>query len=73
MLDDVMPTMARVRLIGFVLTLRSMRIFDRHIFDEDRHTCQKCGQKPERVVQADSLGQRPIIAGPVSMPRNRPW
>jgi hypothetical protein len=49
--------MARVRVIGFVLPLRSMRIFDRHIFAEDRHTRQEGGQKPECTVQADPLGQ----------------
>jgi len=39
------------------LPLRSLRIFDRDIFAEDRHTRQEGDQKPECTVQADPLGQ----------------
>ncbi len=44
-------------LISFVLPAHSVRIFCRDMFAEDRHARQKCCEKPERVVQADSLGQ----------------
>src|ERR1700723_2675138 len=50
-------TMACVRVIGCILPARSVRIFCRHMFAEDRHARQKGCKKPERVVQADSLGQ----------------
>jgi hypothetical protein len=39
------------------LPARSVRSFCRHMFAEDRHARQKGYQKPERVMQANSLGQ----------------
>src|ERR1700733_1839930 len=32
-------------------------MFRLYMFPEDRHACQKGCKKPERIVQADSLGQ----------------
>ena len=50
-----------IYVLGALLTTaakdRSARIFDRQIFAADRHTCQEGGQKPERTMQADPLGQ----------------
>src|SRR3984885_8423220 len=54
---SISKTMACVRVIAFILPARSVRSFWCHMFAEERHARHKGCQKPERVVQADSLGQ----------------
>src|ERR1700735_4765218 len=66
---SISKTMACVRVIGFILPARSLRIFCRHMFAEDRHARQKGCQKPKRVVQADSLEQEAKGGGPRQHPR----